>query len=240
MSIFKEDSPIFLLLTVIHIPIIAVVYKFSISFLKNKKQSARRNEIVSSILLLFLSFSYTTFIASLAMNFDFSESDNRPYDTIIWELTPTETTEYKIYTDIIPLTCEDLYGKMEYPYYSYEEEIKNSIFLKSSTYGQYAPPQKNAPPEIEYTIYEPKFNFVYDCILKDLKTLPKWTSQSIEKIDPFIFNAEDAYILDYNYDMDAYNNRKYLLTYKDKMIHIILEKHLTLEQIVILCEKLNL
>ncbi len=160
-----------LILAFIHVPILAFIFSSSIKYLKKKKQSAMINRIVSYTLLTVASFGYVFFIIMVIMKFDISGGIEKPYRTFVLQMTPTETMAYKIYNEDIPLKCEDLYGNIKYDNYSYEKEVYSSILLRKCVYRQDSLPAKNSPPRIEYMIIEPKFDFVHDIVVEDLKKL---------------------------------------------------------------------
>lgn len=237
LDMFQNSNLVLIILGIIHIPILMFVFRFSIYYLKNKKYSATFNRIVSYTLLIVASFAYIFFIMIVIIRFDIPNEKEKNYRTVTWQLTPTETREYKVYNEDIPLKCEDLYGNIAYDNYSYEKHIDNSIFLKRSQYTQDSLPGKNSPPRIEYVIIEPKFNFVYDIIVGDLKKVPKWSDKKIAEMDNSVFNTTEAY--QFYYDDMVYNG-DYLLLYRDKIISLNLEEEATKQQVSIIIEKLKL
>jgi hypothetical protein len=70
-----------------------------------------------------------------------------------------------------PITIEDLYGPIDYKYYSYERNIDNTFFLSKNAYRQDSPPEKDAPPRIEYELLETKFDFVYNIAKKHVSKI---------------------------------------------------------------------
>jgi hypothetical protein len=240
MSLFIFDiaanNLFILVLGSMQLPIVFIIFWSSIKLLKKKKQSATINKLVSYSLLTIVSFAYIAFTMIIIVRFDILSGDQRPYRIVTWQLTPTESRDYKQYSDNIPMKSEDLYGSIDYQYYSYEKNIDNSFFLIRSDYRQYSLPAKDSPPRVEYTIIEPKLDFVYDIVARDLKKVPEWSDKKIEPLDNEIFGTEEAY--QFYYDMDGTGN--YLLFYKDKIIQLNLEEPATVDQISVIKKKLEL
>lgn len=223
-DIFRKINLLICVLAVIYVPILIFVYRFSIYFLKKKKTSAMTNRVISFILLGVASFAYMFSILTLSLKFDFPIQREGSYHTVTHQFSPTDTEEYKLYNDDIPLTCEDLYGNINYENYSYEKTEDNSIFLIRNLYQQDSLPEQNAPPEIRYEIIEPKYNFVYDIVVEDLKKMPEWSECKLKEIDNSIFNTEEAYQICFIDDMN--DGSDYLLIYKNKMIRLYFEEPL--------------
>ncbi len=237
-DLFKKINLLICILTVIYVPILIFVYRFSIYFLKKKKKSAMTNRVISFILLGAASFAYMFSILTLSLKFDFPIENEGSYRIVTCQITPLETREYKIYSDDIPLTCEDLYGNINYENYSYEKNEDNSIFLIRSLYQQDSLPEQNAPPEIWYETIEPKYNFVYDIIVEDFKKMPERSECRLKEIDNSIFNTEEAYKICFIDDME--DGSDYLLIYKNKIILLNFEEPLSEQQCNIIVEKLKL
>lgn len=237
LDMFQSGNLALVILGIIHIPILMFIFRFSIQYLKKKKQSATFNRIVSYTVLTVASFAYIFFVMIVIIKFDILYGEEKDYRTITWQMTSTETREYKIYNEDIPLRCEDLYEDITYDNYSYEKNMDDSIFLRRSHYRQDSLPGKNSPPRIEYMIIEPKFDFVYDIVVEDLRKIPEWSHKKIEKMDNSGFSAEKAYQFYYN---DKNYNGECLLLYKDKIVWLDLEDQLTERQADIIVEKLKL
>lgn len=231
---------IILVLTIIYIPLLIIFFRISIYYLKKKNKSAMTNRVISFLLLGIASFAFMSFIMILIFKFDLPSRNENPYRIVTRQITATETSEYKIYTDDIPLRSEDLYGDIKYENYSYKKDEDNSVFLTRHWYRQDSLPEENTPPEIWYQIIEPKYNFVYDIVVEDLKKIPEWSDRKLKEIDNSIFNTEEAYLIHYD---DMYidpDYPEYLLIFKDKIILLNLEKPLTEQQVSIIKEKLEL
>lgn len=252
-DLFVKVNFLAVILTVIYVPILIFVYRFSIYFLKKKNVSAMTNRVVSIILLMITSFVYMFSIINIIMKVNLPRYEEHPYRLVSFQYSPTDIEEFKVYSDDIPLRCEDLYKNINYENYSYEEYKYNSIFLIRNQYRQDALPELNPPPEIEYDIIEPKYPFVRDIVIEDMKKL-RWGSQKdIKEIDNLIFNTEQAYIkyydntigefdydIEYNFDKENYDDCEYLLIYKDKIVRLYLEEPVKDEQVEIIMEKLKL
>ena len=148
------------------------------------------------------------------------------------------TREYRLYNDKIPITCEDLYGNIDFEYYSYEREEEDTPLLHRNHYSQTRPPMKNAPPELEYSIYKPKFEFVKNIVVSDLTKLDDWSDRKLETLDNAIFSTEKAYAFYYEEPNGKRFSGEYILVFTDKIVHIDAEAPFTDEQIEIVKSKL--
>ncbi len=226
-----------LVLFIAQMPILMVVYWTSIKYLKNKKVSANINKLISITVLTIATFAYIAFIMISIIKFGFSIDYGSTYRTVDWTVGAAYSHEYKLYSDEIPLTCEDLYGPIDYNYYSYKSEIDSSLFLSKSTYRQDSLPAKDSPPEIKYEIIEPQFKFVYRIAKEHLLEIPEWRdNNSFEPIDNKLFNTVEAYQRYY----DKTPTGEYILFFENKIIVLDMEKPPTTKQIAIIMEKLGI
>jgi hypothetical protein len=216
-------------LSLVQLPLFALVFWGSITLLKRRKFSANANKIISTSLLILAGVLYLGFIFYSIPRFSFSERSNKPYTTV---------GEYRLYSDKIPLTCEDLYGLIDFEYYSYEADEENTPLLHRNHYSQTRPPMKNAPPELEYSIYEPKFEFVKNIVVSDLTKLNDWSDRKLETLDNAVFSTEKAYAFYYESPNGILFSGEYILVFTDKIIHIVAETPFTDEQIEIIKSKL--
>ena len=216
-------------LSVAQLPLFALVFWGSITLLKRRKFSANANKIISTSLLILTGVLYLGFMFYSIPRFSFSERSNKPYTTV---------GEYRLYSDKIPLTCEDLYGHIDFEYYSYEADEENTPLLHRNHYSQTSPPMKNAPPELEYSIYEPKFEFVKNIVVSDLTKLNDWSDRKLETLDNAVFSTEKAYAFYYESPNGMLFSGEYILVFTDKIIHIDAETPFTDEQIEIIKSKL--
>jgi len=97
---------------------------------------------------------------------------------------------------------------------------------------------KNAPPELEYSIYEPKFEFVKNIVVSDLTKLNDWSDRKLETLDNAIFSTEKAYAFYYEEANGKLFSGEYILVFTDKIIHIDADTPFTDEQIEIIKSKL--
>lgn len=216
-------------LSVAQLPLFALVFWGSITLLKRRKFSANANKIISTSLLILTGVLYLGFMFYSIPRFSFSERSNKPYTTV---------GEYRLYSYKIPLTCEDLYGHIDFEYYSYEADEENTPLLHRNHYSQTSPPMKNAPPELEYSIYEPKFEFVKNIVVSDLTKLNDWSDRKLETLDNAVFSTEKAYAFYYEEANGKLFSGEYILVFTDKIIHIDAETPFTDEQIEIVKSKL--
>lgn len=233
----SKTSGIGLILSIAQVPILMIVFWSSIKYLKKKKASATKNKVISVVVLIFASFAYIALLMSFIMRLGFGISNESNYRTIDWQLSETESYEYRLYSDEIPLTSEDLYGPIDYNYYSYEKETDSTFFLSKSVYRQDSPPAKDAPPRIEYEILEPQFDFVYRLAKEHLLEIPDWRdNMTFEPMDNKIFDTVEAY-------QSYYENTptgEYTLFFGDRIITLYMEEPLTTKQISIIKEKLQI
>lgn len=225
-------------LSVAQVPLFALVFWGSITLLKRRKIPARSNRIISISLLTLTSVLYLSFIFYSISQFSFPERSNKQYTTVDWEMYDGMTIEYRLYNDKIPLTCEDLYGHINFEQYSYEADEEDTPMLHRSHYSQTRPPMKNAPPELEYSIYKPNFEFVKKIVVSDLTKLHDWSDRKLETLDNAIFSTEKAYSFYYEEANGKLFSGEYILVYTDKVIRIEVETPFTEEQIEIVKSKL--
>lgn len=230
-----ETSWFGFVLTIAQIPILMMVFRSSIKYLKKKKASAEKNKVISFAVLIVADFAYLALLMAFIMQFGFSTSDDSDYRTVDWQLTKTESHEFRLYSDEIPLTCEDLYGPINYDYYSYESETDSTFFVSKSVYRQDSLPAKDSPPEIDYEIIEPQFDFVYRLARKELLEIPVWRDNtSFEPMDNKTFGTVEAY---QRYYGDTPTG-EYTLFFKDRIMILDMEEPLIPKQISIIKEKL--
>jgi len=232
-----KTSRLGLLLTLAQIPVLVIVFRSSIKYLKKKKASAKKNKAISFAMLIAADFAYVALLMIFIMQFGFSAGDASNYRTVDWQLTKTESHEFKLYSDEIPLTCQDLCGPIDYDYYSYEGKTDSTLFVSRSSYRQDSLPAKDSPPEIEYEIIEPGFDFVYRLAREDLLEIPDWQDNaSFNLIDNKPFGTVEAYQRHYGDSPTGY----YALFFEDKIIVLHMEEALTPKQIALVKDKLQI
>jgi len=226
-----------LFLTIVQMPILMILFWSSIKYFRKKKASATKNKVFSISVLIIADIAYLVLLMSFIMQFGLGRMDNSNYRTVNWQLSKTESHEFKIYRDDIPLTSEDLYGQIDYDYYSYEKEIGSTLFLSKSVYRQDTLPAKDSPPRIEYEVLKPKFDFVYRFSKQHLLEIPEWRNNTtFEPIDNKIFDTVEAYQRYY----EDISTGEYTLFFEDRIIRLDLEEPLTSKQISIIKEKLKI
>lgn len=226
-----------IVLILIQLPILIFVFKSSIKYFKKKKAAARLNFVLSTVILIIVNVVYLGLLTSLIMNSSIIKANNSDYQTVDWKLTASESREYKLYHDDIPLKCEDLYGPIDHDFYSYEEKISNTLLLHLSSYRQDSPPAKDAPQEINYKILEPQYGFVYSIVKGDLLNIDEWRDKSsIEALDDEIFGTIEAYQWYY----DGVADKDYVLFFEDVIIELHMDEVMTDEHIVVVKEQLGL
>lgn len=226
-----------LFLPIAQMPILMIIFWSSIKYFKKKKASATKNKVISFTVLIIANIAYIALLMAVILQFGLGEKDNSDYRTINWQLSKTENHEFRLYSDEIPLTTEDLYGQINYDYYSYEKEINRTLFLSKKVYRQDSLPAKDSPPRIEYDILEPQFDFVYGLTKDHLLEIPEWRDNTIFKaINNNMFETSEAY---QRYYEDT-STGEYVLFFKDRIIRLDLEEPLTTKQISIIKEKLKI
>lgn len=238
LAVFPNTSFEIIVLAVLPIPLFGLAFNGSIKLLKKFHVSAKTNKIASYGILCFTFIFYLSVVFSSVMNFGFMERTDKPYTTVNWEIADGETRQYRLYQDELPLTCEDLYGEINFNNYSYEEQIDDSVFLKKVEYSQNAAPMQNPPPEIHYTIYTPKFEFVQSMIFDELTFIDEWRNQKAEVLDNSIFGTQKAYTYYFLEEGKRHYNGEYLLVFEDHIIRMFLGEPLTDEGIDVVKAKL--
>ena len=234
-NILVEYNILFLLLILLHVPLLTIGFSKCIKFMKKRKATAKKNALVSIIFLFVLSFGYLFFVLYLVINFDFDMMHGREYRSKYITYSNDQPREYKIYNDDIPLLCQDLYGAIDYDDYSYELDVDESIFIKVEQYTQDTYPMKNSPAEISYEIYTPKMDFIYDLCVKELTFIDEYRNVKLREVDGF--NANVAY--GFYYD-DNTETKRFLLLYDDRIISLQLDSNLEDFQVKIIVDKLDL
>lgn len=238
LHLFANSSFGIIALSVAQLPLFVLVFLGSITLLKKRKFSAKSNKIISFSLLILTSVLYLCFVFYSISQFSFSERSSKPYTTVDWEMYEGTTRAYRLYSDEIPLTCEDLYGDIDFEYYSFEAEKESTLLLQKEHYSQTRPPMKNAPPELEYNIYIPKFSFVKNIVISDLTKIDNCSDKKIKTLDNDIFSTESAYTFYYEGADGNHFTGEYVLVFENQILHIDAETPFTDEQIEIVKSKL--
>lgn len=234
LSLSSQINWLGLLLSISQVPILIVILGSSIKYLKKKKASATINKVISFTVLIIANFSYLTVIMLIILKFGFTIDDASTYRTVAWPIGNTYTHEYKLYSNKIPLTCEDLYGQTDYDYYSYESDFDSTLFLSKRTYRQNSLPEKESPPSIEYEILESQFDFVYQLSKNQLLKIPEWQNNtSYKPIDNNTFGTLEAY----QYYYENTPTGEYILFFENKIISLHMKDPLSTKQIEIIKEK---
>lgn len=238
INLFKNTSFGLIAIALIQFPLLFIVFRSSITLLKKYKISAKSNKIISISLLVLTNLLYLGFVFYSVSQYSFPGKTDKAYTTVEWEVYEGMTREYRLYNDEIPLTCEDLYGNSDFEQYSYEANEESTIFLHASNFYQTSPPIENPPPELMYSIYTPKFDFVKDIVLGDLIKIDDWSSKKLEIMDNSIFTTEKAYTFYYEESNGKKFSGEYVLVYDNKIFHIYADAPFTNEQIEIVKSKL--
>lgn len=237
-NLFMGTSFAIIAIAFMQVPIFAAVFLGAINIQKRLKIPAKINKIVTFTVYILTGVLYCAFTFYMVSTFDFNEPTQKEYRVVQWSFSNGDTNDYRIYNDEIPLTCQDLYGEIDFSDYSYEKNIENTFLLTKEEYTQNAPPTNGKPPEINYTIYSSKFSFVNDMILNELLTSDEVFDCHYESIENEVFGANKAYTF-YYADQDEKNYYgEYLLIFDDKMIHLNADEQLNDSQIHIVKEKL--
>lgn len=227
LYLFKSTSIFYMLIVIMHIPIVALIYHISIKLNKKLKRTAKFNRIVSMTLLVFASIAYATFIIGFLLSNSTFIGGNKPI-RVITDERYNENVEFEIYNDELLLTCEELYGA-QYSDYSYEAEHENSFFMRTDEYIQQAPYWEKELPNLIYVVYRPKFNFVYDKVLSQLIE-----DNEIYKVVEFEnngLNTKKAYKF---VSSNGEDRGEYILAYEDIIVSIILDDIPTEQEIEII------
>lgn len=238
--LFQGTAIEFVVLVCMQMPILFVIYNVFIRVQKKLKISAKVNRIVSTLALALTAILSTAIIVSVALHSNFEEPTEKIYTTVEWESSLGESYEYRLYQDELPLTCEDLYGEIDFDEYSYKKNIEQTFLLTKEEFLQTAVPSENNPPEIEYVIYTTNFNWVSDLVIKELTGNNGLRTVYTEAIPSDVFGTSEAYTF---YHLNAGEKSyygEYVLIYQDKIVNINTEQQLTAEEIDVVNNKLQL
>lgn len=237
LDVASKTSGFALMLSIIQMPVLMFVFWSSIRYFKKKKVTAAKNKVISFSVLVIAQLAYFAFLVAFIVQSGFSMGKGNDYRTISWPVTPTFTNEYRLYNHVIPLTSQDLYGPIDYDYYSYEKDVDSTFLLTRSIYLQDSLPAKDSPPEIEYEILEPQFDFVYMLTKEHLLDVPDWwDNKNYIQIDNRLFDTADAYQSYYEDNPTG----EYTLFFEERIIILKMEKPLTTNQISVIKHKLKI
>jgi len=237
IDVASKTTGFALMLSIIQMPVLMFLFWSSIRYFKKKKVTAAKNKVISFSVLVIAQLAYFVFLVVFIVQSGFSMGKGNDYRTVSWQLTPTFSNEYRLYSHAIPLTSQDLYGPIDYDYYSYEKDVDSTFLLTRSKYLQDSLPAKDSPPQIEYEILEPHFDIAYRLSKENLLELPKWwDNKKLKPIDSNIFGTVDAYQAYY----DENPAGEYTLFYEDRIIILKMAEPLTPEQITVIKNKLKI
>ena len=238
VSLFQDINLGIIAIAIIQVPILGTVFLGAVNIQKRLKIPAKINKIVTFSIYILTAVLYCAFVFYMVANFDFNEPNEKEYRVVEWAFLDGSTHEYRLYNDELPLTCQDLYGEIDFEDYSYEKNIQSTFFLTKEEYSQNAPPTKGAPPEINYTVYSSKFNCVDNMIKKELLSSDEIFDFYSEPIPNEVFGTKNAYTF-YYLEQDEKNYQgEYLLVFDDKIIHLVVDGQLNDSQMNIVKEKL--
>ena len=237
--VFNDVNAWVIVLMALQVPFYIFVFSGMIKLLKKLKVSAITNRIITFVVYIFVAISFTAFVFYIVVNFDLTKPDEQRYNIIEWNLPNGDVYDYRIYSDEIPLTCEDLYGETDFEYYSYLKQVDKTIFLTKEKYSQQAPPVKEDIPEINYEIYTSKYNWVQKVVLNELITDKEKFDYHAEIMDNNIFGTNEAYTFYDTNDAKKSYISEYILVYEDKIIKINPTKQFNENESDMVIEKLR-
>lgn len=141
--------------------ILLAVYKTQ-QYLKKKGAAKAKNIIITLLVDCVLVFALISGLIHFSLsNHLFSNEAPAHYNV--------HGFNFPIWNDELPLRVSDLTDTdKDYPYYSFENRVKESVFLKAEDCSQNAPPDGENHPELRYGIYTVKMDFLYDYVLEEL------------------------------------------------------------------------
>ncbi len=239
LNSFDISNPKMFILLLIQYPIIYFVFKFTNEKLRKNNKSSKVNKVISYLALFIINALYIGGLGTIIINGDLVTTNSGAKYSVEYELYEGEYITQDIYKDDIPIKCEDIYDIEYYKDYSYKKDIKNGILYYSESYMQEPLYKDDKYPTLTYKVIEPKFDFIYNRIVKDQLRIDD-EYLTIEKIDNNVFDTIEAYKYKYHMDEDYYNGYigEYLLLYEDKIISINLFDKVKEEKIDILKQKL--
>ncbi len=220
------------------VPIFLIVYGSAINLLRKLKVSPKTNKIVSFCTLLATAFLYSATLFFLVARFDFTVPEQKPHTVVQWE-QQGRSYDYPLYSDYLPLTCQDLYGQIDYENYSYEHQIEQSLLMRREIFRQSTPPDGVEVSELEYFAFTSFFDWVDKLIIDELLTIPEWSDRGVASIDNALFGAKQAYAFYLESDRDREYIGQYILIYDDKIIELRAGEALTNQQMQIVAQKLR-
>ena len=238
-QLFQITSWQLIVLTLGMVPVFLIVFNGMIAMQKKRKVQAKINKIVTFVVYGLIVILYCGFIFFMVVRFDFNRPSEKEYKVVEWKLPSGESQEYRLYNDVIPLTCQDLFGEIEFENYSYENNIEKTFLLEKVEYSQDAPPTKENPPEIEYTMYSSSITWVKELVLKELLVGDEVFQCYSEKTAADVFGAKEAYTFAYTDENTKDYTGDYVLIYNNSIIYLDMGEVLNDSQKRIIKDKLQ-
>ncbi len=158
LLMMEEGFELFLLVyMVLMFLVIALVWGTNRQ-LRKRNASKGKNIAITLLVDVVLVLALTSFMIWFGINMGFGREE--PADTL-----KIGNYNWRIFRHELPLRIEDIMDS-DYDYYSCEKIEKETIFLRSEECWQSAPPDGEAHPELRYTVYTVKMDFLYDDVLR--------------------------------------------------------------------------
>jgi len=170
--------------------------------------------------------------------------DDAP-ETYTITLSDGRTHEWSIYHDDIPLRVEDLMD-VSYEHYSTYSSGDSSFLLSVTDYDQFHPPIGEPIPDMCYTVYHVKADFLYDYVLEQIEKREMRHYDEISKansgyrsIDHKPWNADAVYQWEFGDEAGSVMDEKYLICKDDYIIELIPGFELLDQHKAIITEKIT-
>ncbi len=201
-------------------PVILIVLYGMIALQKKLRVKAKVNKIVTYVSLWLMVILYMVFFVFTCLKLNLSESADK---------------------DVIPLTCQDLFGEIEFENYSYVENIEQTFLLKKVECSQDALATKENPPEIQYTVYSSSITWVKEQVLQQLLMEDDYVlDPPSDKTNAEIFDAEKVYVSSPQEEQEEEYIEKYIIIYDNEIILLSGNRQFDEVQKEIIKEKMKL
>ncbi len=219
------------------IPLIMVVWGTN-RRLRKRNASKGKNFALTLLVDVVLVLALTGFMVRFGLSMNIGRED--PYETL-----QLNNYTWRIYHNKLPLYIEDFIDT-DYEHYSYQNSTHESIFLKSEDCQQSAPPDGESHPEMRYTVYTVKMDFLYDDVIQWIEDAEfrhyteegRAMSDFIPQ-DATVWGADEVYQLKIGDEVGIMMEDKYIICVGNKVIEFRPYFELTDDMKTIIVEKLR-
>jgi|GEM_PF-1207222 len=246
--LFSPNSILFIIifLVILSIQFIGVIIRKRIKKEKlSKRQIVKRNLVFLVVLVVAYMIIISFIIFWSVDHFNFRRE---PFAEVTVSTNYERT--WRVYKDVLPLTIEEMTGTLEYPYYSYELNHKESPLLKYDVVWQESFPEPkeqelakqlvsdayegsvttnemtyNEAKELHYSIVETPYKWLYDIALNNLILWPPGSEEILSNGKPYRYFEEiEMPIWQANRVYQQYTqdeaDNEYIVCWEDRIINI--------------------